>query len=114
MLLFHETLTHVEGSSKSHRNLNTVGAVGSEAKTTRRVGLKDTTDETDLDGLGPLSGSAIRTMYSGVFIIRIIRDIRLNPCSIVVVIIGKRQQSSLPARTTTTPPALFASAFSKE
>ena len=42
--------THVEGSSKSHRNLNT-----------------DTTDVTDFHGLGPLTGSAIRATYSGVF-----------------------------------------------
>ena len=54
-----KNLAHIKGSLKSHRNLNTVGAAGSEAKTTQRVGLKDTTDETDFYGYGPLSGSAI-------------------------------------------------------
>jgi len=79
--------THVEGSSKSHRNLNT-----------------DTTDVTDFHGLGPLTGSAIRATYSGVFRIRVHPFNPWHPCSNLIGILLKTPQK-LPARTNPTTPS---------
>jgi len=81
--LFHETPVHIgrrRGVHEHTQNWNTVGAAGSEAKTTQRVGLKDTTDETDSDGYDPSrvpqSGQRIRA-FSRIRIIRCIRKIRV-------------------------------------
>ena len=71
----------------------------------QRANKSDTTDETDFHGLGPLSGSAIRTTYSGVFKIR---SYPLYPFKSVfyriLVLARKRHRRYQPARTP--PPQL--------